>query len=398
MTEFGIFLGVVIIYLSIAIRWVPKPQYWVIEYNFPGMGTRNSIWKPGLHILWIPIPPLMYVRGKEPYSQQPFDVQMGSNEGLGDPDPVEFKDDSAGVNLQIILQIDDGRSDKDKQTWKEERYEEYLEKNVLRATYALIPEADLIRFQSSTLPDPPETKLKSYQRAALNRVQSYLRAYFGGIGIDDAVKNSEKRKEIETEVCLAIDEKVKQWGVRVVSVAITNFILREETLTARRRLLDAEKTSEVTMKVAEGQAAALVTIATAQKKAATLGGEGEMGRIKALKKVGFEAGHAAAYVVAQGSIQELGKANTTIIATSEGGNMSFPATVAGMFKGMFGGNQSSPTPPAPPTDSSPTPPRPTPSAPSVPPDLRNAQRTATLAPYNKGTNPDPRRNKKRRQS
>lgn len=339
----GVFLGILILYGSVAIRYVDKPFNWVVETNFPG-GMHAYVWKPGLQFLWFPIKPFMFVRNKVPVgTDQPFKVQMGSDQGLGDPDPVEFADDSAGVDFQVILRVPDEEAAK-------------------KATYGIVDERDLLSRQSTTIANKESLELAPYQVASLNRVESYLRSHLGKVKLDDAMSDSE-RKTIQDNVRNEVSEKIADWGVELVSISITNFRLREATVNIREQLLNATKAAQAqaeaaigeknaTITIAEGKKQAAITIAQGEREAAKLAGLGEQERIVAVAGAGLDPVHAAAYVVARGANESIAKGNATIIATSEGGNMSFAATVAGIAKGMMGGSNSntpSTTPPAAPT-------------------------------------------------
>jgi regulator of protease activity HflC (stomatin/prohibitin superfamily) len=336
-----VWLGVLVIYLSFVIRWVRKPLHYVVEYNVPGFETRAFTWGPGLHFLWIPIPPLMFVREAIPVDAlQPFKLQMGTNQGLGSADPVEFKDDSAGVDIQIMLKVED-------------------EEAAIAATYKVIDIADLIERQTS--PTPDETQLKPYQRAALNHVESYLRSHLGQIKLDDAIGNVE-RERIQEEVRTEIGQRIKVWGVTLVSVAITDFHLREETIKIRQELITATKKVEGEIEIAKGR----ITVATAHKEAtiitaegeaaaSKLAGQGEADRLKTIREGSqLDPTQAAAYELARLNAQALREGNTTVVATSEGGSLSQLASMAGMVKGVFGGGNQTP-PPAPAPSGSPDP-------------------------------------------
>ncbi len=363
----GVIFGALIIYLTLAIRWVPKPFNWVIETNFPG-GMHSYVWEPGLHFLWIPIKPIMYVKNKVPVNtDQPFKVQMGSDQGLGDPDPVEFADDSAGVDFQVILRVPDGAS-------------------AIKATYGIVDERDLLSRQSTTMSNPEALQLAPYQVASLNRVESFLRSHLGKTKIDEAMGDSERRT-IQDNVRAEVTEKIAAWGVELVSISLTNFRLRPETLKIREQLLNSKKAAEAqaqaalgerqaTITIAEGKKIAAITIAEGERDAARLAGLGEQERIVAVHGAGLDPAHAAAYIIAREANQAIAKGNSTIIATSENGSMNLVATAAGIFKGMMGGGNSTAT-------SMPATP-PTPSAPASTPPAVSPTPTPPLSPRRRG--------------
>lgn len=310
----GIFFGVVIIYLALAIRWVPKPYHWVIEINFPGAKTMAYEWEPGIHVLWFPVKPIMFVRSNIDTAQKPVTVHLGMGEGkgVGRPDPIDFKDTKAGAMIQVIYQVIDP----------------------VKATYH-VQENDLHLKSTDESGQSVPIVFKGYERATLNKLEAELRSLFGSYDFDKA--NEDKIKTLVEDAVMgneALHEIIAEWGVKVLVVDIIEFILDKDVSDLRQRRLAAKTQAEVLKTEAEGEKTATITIAEGKKQAALLAGEGERDRLKVVMAAGLDSQHAAAYVIAQGSIEQLGKANTTIIATSEGGNMSFPATVAGMFKGM----------------------------------------------------------------
>lgn len=374
----GVIFGGVVIYLSCIIRWVNKPFNWVVETNFPG-GMHSYVWEPGLHFLWVPIKPLMYVKNKIPVAtDQPFKVQMGSDQGLGDPDPVEFADDSAGVDFQVILRVPDGPA-------------------AIKATYGIVDERDLLSRQSTTVSNPEALQLAPYQVASLNRVESFLRSHLGKTKIDEAMGDSERRT-IQDNVRSEVTEKIAAWGVELISISLTNFRLRPETIKIREQLLNSKKAAEAqaqaalgekqaTITIAEGKKSAAITIAEGDREAAKLAGFGEQERILAVHGAGLDPAHAAAYIIAREANQAIAKGNATIIATSEGGNMNFAATVAGIAKGMGfgGGNQNAASTPPVSTPAVTTAPTPAPTAPAATPAAPAPQ--TPLSPRRRGGKP-----------
>lgn len=327
-----ILLGIAILYLSLAIRWVPKPYNWVIEINFPfpGVPTTSYVWKPGLHILWFPVKPIMFVRSKINMAQKPLTLHMGMSSGAGRPDPVDFQDTKAGVLAQIIYQVVDP----------------------VKATYH-VQEIDLVIESIDETGQTVSVVLKGYERATINKVEADLRSFFGHYEFDEANEDSTKTEIEEGILTRDVDIILTDWGVKVLVVDIIDFILDPDTAAIRQRRLLAKTTAEVQKTEAEGEKTATITIAEGKKQAALLAGQGELERLNAIKEVGLTPEHAAAYVLAQGSTEALGKTTTTVIATSEGGNLSQLASMAGMLKGVLGGRNESPSP--------------TPSAPATPP-------------------------------
>lgn len=340
---FGVIFGVLVIYLALAIRWVPRPYNWVIEVNLPG-GMHSYVWEPGLHFLWIPIKPLMYVRNKVDMAQKPVTLHMGMKDGIGRPDPVDFKDAKAGVMAQVIYQVI----------------------NPIDATYN-VQEGELDVISHDDSGKETVQHFFGYERATLNRAEAALRSFFGSLEFDAANEDG-KKDEIEAGVLDAIKQSVKgSWGVEIFTIDIIDFILDDETAKIRQGRLAAKVTAEVARTTAEGekqaailraqgQKEATVTVAEGERTAAQLAGQGEQERLRAVHGAGLDPASAAAYVIAREANQAIANGNATIIATSEGGNMNFAATVAGIAKGMLGGGNNTP-----PTPGNPPPPAPAPS-------------------------------------
>lgn len=342
----GVTFGVLVIYLGLAIRYVDKPFHWVIEINFPG-GMNKYVWEPGLRFLWFPIKPFMFVKNKVDMAQKPVTLHMGIKEGIGRPDPVDFKNAKAGVLVQVIYQVTDP----------------------VAATYN-VQEGDLDIVSHDDAGREVLLHFRGYERATLNRVEAALRTFFGSLEFDAANEDT-KKDEIEAGVLAAIKQSVHvDWGVEIKSVDIIDFVLDEETAKIRQGRLAAKVTAEVAVTTAEGekqaailraqgQREATITVAEGDQRAAQLAGQGEKERLEAVAGAGLNSAHAAAYVIARGANDAIAKGNATIIATSEGGNMAFPATVAGLVKGMMGGGNSNTPPEASGGTASPTPPAPT---------------------------------------
>lgn len=331
----GVLIGVLILYLSLAIRWVPKPYNWIIEMNFPGRPTGSYTWGPGLRILWLPIKPIMFVREKIDMAQKPITLHIGMPTGVGRPDPVDFKDIKAGALVQVIYQVIDP----------------------LLATYA-VQEHDLNITSIDEVGQETSITLKGYERASLNKIEADLRSFFGRYKFDDANQDLAKT-EIETGVLAIGREALKNWGIMVHLIDIIDFILGPEAAALREQRLAADIQAEIYIKEAEGQKTATITLAEGNKQAAQMAGEGEGNRLRAVMGIGLLPHEAAAYVLAQESTKALAQAKTTVIATSEGGNMSQLASLGGMMKGIFGGGQQPPSPSAPtePRDSEVIPPK-----------------------------------------
>ncbi|MDD2766968.1 MAG: SPFH/Band 7/PHB domain protein [Candidatus Moranbacteria bacterium] len=319
----GIFVGIAIVYGFLVIRYVNKPFHWVVEINLLKKMS-CSVWEPGLQVLWFPIPPFMFVKNKIDMSQKPVTIHMGMKEGVGRHDPIDFKDAKAGVLVQVIYEVQDP----------------------IKATYD-VQESNLDIVSHDDTGKEIHLHFHGYERATLNRIEATLRSFFGSYTFDEANEDSNK-SAVEKGVTEKVQKEIlDNWGVKVILIDIIDFVLDEKTAEIRQgRLaakvkaetlaLEAEGEKNATITIAEGKKQATITIAQGEREAAQLAGQGEQERLKAVADSGLGSAHAAAYIIARGANEAIAKGNATIIATSEGGNMNFAATLAGIAKGMSG--------------------------------------------------------------
>ena len=279
-----IFLGILVIYLSAVIRYVKPPFEWVIESNLPWeKETQKQVWKGGLHFLWFPIPPFMYVRNKIYCGDVKKILTIGvADKNPGNPSLVEFSDTSASVIAQVILRVTDP----------------------IKATY--------------------EIEAGEYESAALERIEGNFRKILSGMTLDVAMSNVDARSEISKKAFQEVNKAIKKWGVAIVNankeIPIIDFIVQDSDLLERAKILKAEKDYKVTIKTAE---------ATKQRTVLERSGEGEGEAIKVsllAEKLGIENAQAADYLLRKDMIEAV--KSSTLIATSEGGNLNTPVGLA----------------------------------------------------------------------
>lgn len=298
-------IGFGVVYLSLAFRHTPAPFEWVIEVNIPGQPTIKKRWEPGIHFLWIPIRPFMFVKSKMPMDRQTVIARVGQEEGEGTSGKIELEDASAAIIMQIIFKIIDP----------------------IKATY----------------------EIDNYRSAVINKVEALTRQFFGGKKLDEALKHETKADVIE-KVTRDAAVLMAGWGVELIDVAIIDFVLDEETDKKRREILNATKDADAEairadgsrrakIENAKGDGEAIKIRAQAEKFQQILLGEGEGGRISIIAR---EAGVSPQEVMAFIRSPEYFEAlkGTTIYSFSEGGGLNFPAGMAAILNAFTQGMSS----------------------------------------------------------
>lgn len=300
----GLFLclfAVLLAYIAVCFRFVKKPFHWVIEKNFPpGSPTIFKVWKEGIHFLWFPIAPFMYVREKVPMNDYPIELKIGQAEGDGLPSKVELDDCAVEIVAQVVIRVIDP----------------------IKATY----------------------NVENLRRSVINKAESLIRQALGGEKFDNAVKENTK-KEVIDKLSKESKEVFDNWGVKLVDASILDFVLEEKDADARREILAATKKKEsniitaegqrqVTVLEAEGKKKAIILEAEGRKVADILEGTGQAGKIKEIANIaGIDPVQVMAYLVSGNYFASLEKA--TIIATSGDGKLNFPVDIAAAIMGLM---------------------------------------------------------------
>ncbi len=88
--------------------------------------------------------------------------------------------------------------------------------------------------------DPARAVLNvgDYEGAVFNLAQTTLRSVLGEVELDDVLA---KREELSERIKEIIDEKTRDWGVRIVDVEIRDVVLPEEMRRAMARQAEAER-------------------------------------------------------------------------------------------------------------------------------------------------------------
>ncbi|MHC1580796.1 slipin family protein [Methanopyrus sp.] len=88
--------------------------------------------------------------------------------------------------------------------------------------------------------DPAQAVLNvgDYESAVFNLAQTTLRSVLGEVELDEVLA---KREELSERIKGIIDEKTRDWGVRIVDVEIRDVVLPEEMRRAMARQAEAER-------------------------------------------------------------------------------------------------------------------------------------------------------------
>ena len=296
----SLFVGLLVIYISLVVRIVRPPERWVVEINLPWEKTTiKDVWEPGFHFLYFPVKPIMYVRDMVYCADKTFTMTMGADDGNpGDKSLVDFKDAASTVAVQIIMKVIDPT----------------------KATY----------------------NVDNYSKASLDLVEGAYRKVFANMTLDDAMTDLDKRSGIAKRVFADINTSIQEWGVALTNpskeLTILDFCLSDNLLSERQKVINAEKdakvtttaaeaTSKATVLKAEGEAAATILLQNAE-------GKGESEKIQLLiSQLGLTKEQAIEYLLKLGMIDAV--KGSTLIATSEGGTLNTPV---GLAQTMFAVN------------------------------------------------------------
>ena len=280
---FFILFGCIVVYLTATFRYVPMPEKWVVERNYPGKETDKiiKVWEPGIHFLWLPVKPFMFIKKKIYCADEDILITIGvTDENEGGESLIEFEDVSAGVHVQLILRVIDP----------------------IKATY----------------------EIENYRRASIDRVEANFRKAAGTMKLDKIMNDKKAQNRIAKSAFRDVNTAIEKWGVAVVNpgeeITILDFILNTKTIEQRDKLLAAQKDAQVK-----------ITLAEATKQESVLLGEGqgigEFKKIEALaKSLGITNKEAITYLLKNKMIDAV--KGSTIIATSEGGNLNTPINLA----------------------------------------------------------------------
>lgn len=151
--------------------------------------------------------------------------------------------------------------------------------------------------------------VKDWRKAVEEKVDASTRKEMALLKLDEA---TQKNEEVSIKIKTATDPDIANWGLELVSdgVLITDIGPSEKIREEREKIIIAEK----------------------EKQANIIRGEGEAGRLKKIAEGLKDNPEAAAYNLTKEALESLKKA--TVVSVSEGGNISLPTKVSGIYEGI----------------------------------------------------------------
>lgn len=223
----ALFVFTLIYILKTGYTTVPEAEEWVMEW----FGEFLTVWKAGLHFQF---PFFLKRKGRIFTGDQKITLYLDLNEKRDKISArVDFRDASADVIVELFFRIFNSK----------------------KSQYQI---DDLVS-------------------AIAEKMEAGIRAYYGNLKIDDAIKT---RAEVDLRAIIIQDatgaNTFKDWGVKMVSLAVTDIKLPPEVEKERMKILSAEKDLEV-KKIEQKTAEANRTIQR-------LNGEAESERLIAMSK------------------------------------------------------------------------------------------------------------------
>ncbi len=267
----GLFLiisGILLALLISGSYTVPQEERWVIELFRKYLMT----WNPGWHLL---IPGLMTIRNKVPVYDQSVELDLRT---------VDFIDDTAPVKVKVIVRITDP----------------------VLVTYEVANWKELLK----------------------DRLVAEVRAAAGRLTLDEALQQA---GVVSQELENKLRSYLFLWGLELKPEGIVVLDIKpsSETVAFRRETQKARRQKQVAITLAEGESQARVIKATGESQAQVLLGRGELGRIEEIADgLRLTPEQVIAYLLTGKLYDAL--QSSTIIATSEGGNLNIPAVTAAM--------------------------------------------------------------------
>ena len=267
----GLFLiisGILLALLISGSYTVPQEERWVIELFRKYLMT----WNPGWHLL---IPGLMTIRNKVPVYDQSVELDLRT---------VDFIDDTAPVKVKVIVRITDP----------------------VLVTYEVANWKELLK----------------------DRLVAEVRAAAGRLPLDEALQQA---GVVSQELENKLRSYLFLWGLELKPEGIVVLDIKpsSETVAFRRETQKARRQKQVAITLAEGESQARVIKATGESQAQVLLGRGELGRIEEIADgLRLTPEQVIAYLLTGKLYDAL--QSSTIIATSEGGNLNIPAVTAAM--------------------------------------------------------------------
>ncbi len=266
----SLFIAVAMFLIVAVFSIIPEKNSWVIELLGQYYGTKNA----GIHCI---IPGLMKVRKKWYLGDQLLSLIMDDRVDEKDGKQrgqVETDDDSVGVLAALTIRVVDP----------------------YKATY----------------------EVDNLKPAILDAVEDTTRSEFGKIPTDKIISSA---NELAEKIMKTHEKQLESWGVKFKQYFLKDINLSPETTQSRRERIVAESTKKKT-----------VTIASGDREANILRGEGEGGRIeRAVKATGLTAEQILGGNLTSEQAAALAKA-TVILNSGSPGPVNIPAATAEVQK------------------------------------------------------------------
>lgn len=160
-----------------------------------------------------------------------------------------------------------------------------------------------------------------------------LRAEIGKLDLDQVFS---ERHALNVRIAHELAETAQKWGISFNRVEIQELKMRDETATAMRQQMEAERRRRATIADSEGQAQAEVKLAEAQKHAAILRAEGQAKALATLGEaeaayLGKLAQHTSRECAAQILLAQKYVDGFHVISKNPGDKVFLPNSFNGMF-------------------------------------------------------------------
>jgi regulator of protease activity HflC (stomatin/prohibitin superfamily) len=160
-----------------------------------------------------------------------------------------------------------------------------------------------------------------------------LRAEIGKLDLDQVFS---ERHALNVRIAHELAETAQKWGISFNRVEIQELKMRDETATAMRQQMEAERRRRATIADSDGQAQAEVKLAEAQKQAAILRAEGQAKALATLADaeatyLGKLAQHTSRECAAQILLAQKYVEGFNVISKNAGDKVFLPNSFNGMF-------------------------------------------------------------------
>ena len=130
-------------------------------------------------------------------------------------------------------------------------------------------------------PEAALYKIDHLPQAVMETSLNSLRSTIGSMKLDEILSG---REQINAQIAQFLQNSTKNWGMQINRVEIQEIITDDDTVTAMRQQMNAERRSRAMVLESKGEAIAAVHLAKAEKEAIILRAEGEAEAKKIIAK------------------------------------------------------------------------------------------------------------------